>query len=140
MYFWFMKRLISTHYSAWAFNLATFVLRVTLGVLMVPHGYNKLVNFAKYQKEFMNFMGIGSTASLILVIFAEFFCAIFLVMGLFTRLAAGILAFVMAVAVFKAHNGQVFGDGEMGMLYLGGFLSILLVGGGRASLDGLLGK
>lgn len=135
-----MKRLISTHYTSFAFNLATFVLRVTLGVLMIPHGYNKLVNFEKYQKEFMNFMGMGSTTSLILVVFAEFFCAIFLAMGLFTRLTAGILAIVMAVAVFKAHNGQVFGDGEMGMLYLGGFLSILLLGGGKASLDGLLGK
>lgn len=135
-----MKRLISTHYSGFAFNLATFVLRVTLGVLMVPHGYNKLVNFTKYQKEFMNFLGIGSTTSLILVVFAEFFCAVFLAMGLFTRLASGILAIVMAVAVFKAHNGAVFGDGEMGMLYLGGFLSILLLGGGKASLDGLLGK
>lgn len=135
-----MKRLISTHYSSIAFNLATFVLRVTLGVLMVPHGYTKLVNFTKKQNEFMNFMGLGSTTSLILVIFAEFFCAIFLAMGLFTRLAAGILAFVMAVAVFKAHQGQVFGDGEIGMLYLSGFLSILLIGGGRASLDGLLSK
>lgn len=88
----------------------------------------------------MNFLGIGSTTSLILVVFAEFFCAIFLAMGLFTRLAAGILTIVMVVAVFKAHNGAVFGDGEMGMLYLGGFLSILLLGGGKASLDGLLGK
>jgi uncharacterized membrane protein YphA (DoxX/SURF4 family) len=46
----------------------------------------------------------------------------------------------MAVAVFKAHNGEVFGDGEMGMLFLGGFISILLLGGGKASLDGLLSK
>ncbi|MFN5641173.1 MAG: DoxX family protein [Sphingobacteriales bacterium] len=135
-----MKRLISTHYSSFAFNLATFVLRATLGVLMVPHGYNKLVHFAEKQKEFMNFLGIGSTTSLVLVVFAEFFCAIFLVMGLFTRVTAAILAIVMAVAVFKAHNGEVFGDGEMGMLFLGGFISILLLGGGKASLDGLLSK
>lgn len=135
-----MKRLISTHYSSFAFNLATFVLRATLGVLMVPHGYNKLVHFAEKQKEFMNFLGIGSITSLVLVVFAEFFCAIFLVMGLFTRVTAAILAIVMAVAVFKAHNGEVFGDGEMGMLFLGGFISILLLGGGKASLDGLLSK
>jgi len=88
----------------------------------------------------MNFLGIGSTTSLVLVVFAEFFCAIFLVMGLFTRVTAAILAIVMAVAVFKAHNGEVFGDGEMGMLFLGGFISILLLGGGKASLDGLLSK
>ena len=54
----------------------------------------------------MNFLGIGSTTSLVLVVFAEFFCAIFLVMGLFTRVTAAILAIVMAVAVFKAHNQE----------------------------------
>lgn len=135
-----MKRLISTYYSGFAFNLATLVLRIGLGVLMVPHGYDKLVQFAKYKKEFMDFMGLGSTFSLLLVIFAEFFCAIFLVMGLFTRLAAFALLVTMAVASFKAHNGEIFGDGEMATLYLSGFTAILLLGAGKASLDGILGK
>ncbi len=56
----------------------------------------------------MNFMGIGSTASLALVVFAEFFCGLFIVIGLFTRLAAIPLIIASCVVVFKAHNMATF--------------------------------
>lgn len=135
-----MKKLLSTAYTDFSFNLATFSLRVALGVLMIPHGYDKLVHFAQYKKDFMNFLGLGSTVSLALVVFSEFFCSVFLIMGLFTRLVTAILLIQMFVVVFKAHNADVFGDGEHGMLFLAGYLAILLVGPGKASLDGILGK
>lgn len=135
-----MKKLISTAYTDLSFNLATFILRVSLGALMITHGYDKLVNFAKYKGDFMNFLGLGPTLSLGLTVFAEFFCSVFLIMGLFTRPVVAILIIAMLVAVFKAHNGDIFGDGEHGSLFLAGYLAILLVGPGKASLDGILGK
>ena len=135
-----MKKILSTSYTNVAFNLATLILRLGLGVLMIPHGYDKLVHFAQYKKDFMNFLGIGSTLSLALVVFAEFFCSIFMVMGLFTRLVVVVLIIELFVVVFKAHNGAIFGDGEHGALYLSGFLAILLLGAGKISLDGILGK
>ena len=135
-----MKRLLSTAYTDFSFNLATFALRLSLGILMIPHGYDKLVKFAQYKKDFMNFLGMGSTLSLALVIFAEFFCSVFLIMGLFTRVVVSILLIEMLVVVVKAHNAEIFGTGEHGSLFLAGFLAILLVGPGKASLDGILGK
>ena len=135
-----MRKLISTAYSDFAFNLATLLLRLGMGLLMIPHGFDKLVHFMQYKKDFMNFLGMGSTISLALVVFSEFFCSVFLIMGLFTRVAASILIIEMLVVVFKAHQGQVFGDGEHGMLYLTAHLSIVLLGPGKASLDGILGK
>ncbi len=135
-----MKKLISTGYNDFSFNLATFLIRAGMGLLMIPHGYDKLIHFAQYKKDFMNFLGMGSTISLALVVFAEFFCSVFLIMGLFTRIVAAILLIEMIVVVFKAHQGQVFGDGEHGMLYLTAYLSIILLGPGKASLDGILGK
>ena len=36
-----MSKLLSTKYSAGAFNFGMFVLRVTLGLLLVSHGYAK---------------------------------------------------------------------------------------------------
>lgn len=135
-----MKKLISTAYTDFSFNLAIFLLRLSLGVLMIPHGYDKLVNFAKYKGDFMNFLGMGSTLSLALVVFAEFFCSVFLIMGLFTRVVVAILLIEMIVVVFKAHDGNIFADGEHGSLFLAGFVAILLVGPGKASLDGILGK
>jgi putative oxidoreductase len=135
-----MKKLMSTNYSPLAFNTAVFLLRIFLGVLMMHAGYNKLVGFGEMKSNFMDFMGMGSTLSLILVVFAEFFCALFLVLGLFTRLACIPLIVTMAVALFKAHHGDVFGDGSHAALYLGGFLALLLLGPGKASVDGISGK
>ena len=135
-----MKKLLSTKYSAGAFTTAMLVLRLGLGVLMLMHGYDKLVHFAKYQNEFMNFLGIGKTMSLALVVFAEFFCSVFLILGLFTRLATIPLIIVASVIVFKVFHGDVFGDGEQGALYLIGYIVLLLLGPGRASMDSMIGK
>ena len=81
-----MQRILSTRYPAWSFNLSMFVLRIGLGLLMMPHGYDKLVNFGRYRGDFMDFLGLGGTLSLALVVFAEFFCSLFVMIGLFTRL------------------------------------------------------
>ena len=135
-----MKKLLSTKYSAGAFNTAMLILRLGLGILMMMHGYDKLVHFAKYQNEFMNFLGIGKTLSLALVVFAEFFCSVFLILGLFTRLATIPLIIATAVMVFKAHNGEIFGDGEHAALYLVGYAVLLLVGPGKVSVDSMIGK
>ena len=113
-----MRKLLSTKYSAGAFSAAMLILRLGVGILMMMHGFDKLIHFGELQHKFMNFLGIGSTMSLALVVFAEFFCSLFLILGLFTRLAAIPLIIATCVMVFKAHNGDVFGDGETAALYL----------------------
>lgn len=135
-----MKKLLSTNYTDWAVSIALLVLRVGMGVMMLPHGYGKLVHFAERKNSFMNFLGMGSTVSLSLSLFAEFFCAIFVIVGLFTRFAVLPLVIGMGVAVFNAHDAQIFGDGETPALYLAGFIAILLIGPGKVSADKLMGK
>ncbi len=135
-----MKKLLSISCSDWAFNLAMLILRVTSGVLMIPHGYTKLVQFPEKHSTFMNFLGMGSTISLSLVIFAEFFCSMFIVLGLFTRLAAIPLVISMSVALFKVSHGDIFNDGLHAGLFLLCFLVILLCGPGKVSIDGLINK
>ncbi len=135
-----MKKLLSISYHNWAFNLAMLLLRLGMGALIIPHGYDKLVHFAEKKDSFVNFMGIGSGLSFSLVIFAEFFCGMFLVLGLFTRLAAIPLVIAMSVVVFKTWHADFFGKGEAGTLFLAGFLALLLCGPGKASADGLINK
>ena len=135
-----MKKLLSTKYSAGAFNAAMLLLRLGLGILMMAHGYQKLTGFGEMQHKFLNFMGLGSTTSLALVVFAEFFCSIFLILGLFTRFAAIPLIIVTLVIIFKLNNGNIFGDAEIAALYLSGYLVLLLVGPGRVSVDSMIGK
>lgn len=133
-----MKKLTSISYSDWAFNLAMLLIRVVAGGLIVKHGYDKLVNFATYKTKFLSFLGLGATTSLSLSIFAEFFCGIFLILGLFSRAVSIPLIINMAVALLIAHNGDVTGQGEMATLFLSSFLVILFCGPGRASVDGMI--
>lgn len=135
-----MKKLLSIKYSTGAFNIATLILRITLGVLLITHGYDKLIHINDNHDQFISFMGLGKNVSYYLVVFAEFFCSLLVVLGLFTRLAAIPLIINMAVAVFVAHKGEVFGDGEHAALYLGGFVVLLLLGAGKISVDGMINK
>lgn len=135
-----MKKLLSTKYSAGTMNMALLVLRAGMAGLMMHHGFDKLTHFNEYSAHFINFMGIGSKLSLALVIFSEFFCSLFLLIGLFSRLVTIPLLFGLLVALFKAHKGDVFGDGEHAGLFIVGFFVLLLTGPGKISVDGMMGK
>ncbi len=136
-----MKKIFSTNYSATGLNFVTLLLRVVFGLLMmIPHGYAKLVNFDKIAPKFMNFMGLGQTASLGLVIFAEFFCSLALILGLFTRLALVPLIVAASVIVFRAHAGDILGEAEHGFLYLTVYFVLMVTGPGKYSVDGMIAR
>lgn len=136
-----MKKLLSIKYSATVFNISFLLLRLVLGISMcVNHGYDKLVHFADRKNTFVNLFGIGSTTTLVLVVFAEFFCSIFVTIGLFTRFTVLALVIEMGYAFFISSNGHLFANGELPALYLSGFFAILLCGPGRVSVDGMINK
>jgi len=135
-----MKRLFSIKYSDHGISFAALMLRLALGGLMIPHGYHKLINFASMSSKFADPFHIGSSVSLGLAIFSEFFCAVFILLGLFTRLACIPLILNMAVAVFYAHKGDFFNTGEKATLYLFCFIALLFMGPGKVSMDKFMGK
>lgn len=131
-----MKKLFSTRCSDTSFSIATLILRLGAGTLMlVSHGLDKLMHFSQKAGRFADPFGIGSTTSLSMTVFAEFFCAVFIILGLFTRLAAIPLIIAMSVALFYAHNSDFFGKGEMAGLFLICFTTLLFTGPGKISLD-----
>ena len=135
-----MKKLFSTKYSDKSVSFALLLLRLSLGGLMIPHGFKKLMSFAAKSASFSDPFHIGGPASMSLTIFAEFFCALFVLVGLMTRLATIPLIIAMSVAVFYSHHSQVFGDGEHAALYLAGYIALLFAGPGKISVDRLIGK
>src|SRR5687768_12721816 len=136
-----MKRIFGTRISESAFAFSILVLRVGAGSLMLMnHGLDKLMHFSQKAGGFADPFGIGSTASLSLTVFAEFFCSVFIILGLFTRLACIPLVINMAVALFIAHQGDFFGKGELAGLFLVCFVTLLFAGPGRVSLDRFLVK
>ncbi|MEO6454170.1 MAG: DoxX family protein [Ginsengibacter sp.] len=135
-----MRAFYSTKYHAGAVNTALLILRLGLGILILKHGYDKISNFNTLQYKFMDFMHMGSRLSLILVIFAEFFCGILVMLGLFTRFACVPLIISFCVALFIVKHSDFFGKGEVDVLYLIGFVAILFSGPGRISIDSLIRK
>ena len=135
-----MKRFFSTKYNPNAVNFGLLLLRVMFGVFLMQHGYAKLSHFNEMKDGFMNFMGLGSAVSLSLIIFAEFFCSLFLVLGLFTRAVCIPIIIGMTVAVILAHGGDIFGEAEKPAMILVAALTILFTGPGKYSLDGGIWK
>ena len=135
-----MKRLLSTAYSETAFNIGTFVLRASLGLLMAfNHGFEKITNFNESAPTFFDPFHIGHRLSLGLCIFAELFAAMLLVLGLFSRIAALILVINMAVAVYMLRHAGIH-HSEDAIIYLAGFFILLLTGPGKYSVDGMSGR
>ena len=139
-----MKKLFSTNVSDNAFSFALLLFRLGVGGLMLAnHGWEKLSHFAQKAQRFSDPFNIGSTTSLSLVVFAEFFCAAFIILGLFTRLAAIPLVIVMGVAFINVHNmnyGAGKNGGEAALVFLVSFVLLLIMGPGRLSLDRFVGK
>lgn len=99
------------------------------------HGYPRLINFSNISSEFADPLGFGTTTSLVLVVFAEFFCSLFLILGLFTRWSCIPLIITMGVATWVINGGKGFIYQEKSFVYLICYISLLISGGGRFSLD-----
>ncbi len=115
------------------------ILRVFAGLFMAfGHGLGKFNRFFSGEEiKFMDFLGIGMKASLFLAMSAEFFFALFIVLGLFTRFSSIFLIVTMFVAAFIAHGGDPFGKMEMSLLYLTIFTTLFFTGGGKYSVSNL---
>lgn len=78
--------------------------------------------------------------TLVLTAFAEFVCSIFLVLGLFTRVAACFLIFTMVIAAFVVLGTEAFDKKELSLLYLAIYAIITTFGAGAISVDYLIEK
>lgn len=108
---------------------------------MLTHGYPKLQKLmANDQIEFMNFLGLGSAITLVLVVFAEFLCSVFIILGFLTRMAAIPLMITMLIAFFVVHGADAYADKELSMVYFFFYFTILILGSGRFSLDWVFSK
>jgi putative oxidoreductase len=113
------------------------VLRVGMSALMLTHGIPKLINLIQGDMSFGDPLGIGSTLSFILVVFAEAICPVLIILGLRTRLAAIPVIITMAVAAFIVHGNDPFSSMEKALMYLVGFTAIALMGGGKYTIKQL---
>jgi len=123
--------------------LGLLLLRVALGVIFITHGYPKLLKSSVDMQHM--FVQHGLPAQFVYVAgVLETFGGALLILGLFTRPAALLLAIEMAVAIWKVHSsGGIMAVHlyEFPLALAGACLALATVGAGVASVDeGLLGS
>ena len=111
--------------------------RVFFGVLFFIHGVDKMMNFTALSESFPSVLGFGSYMSLMVAIFCEFCCSLFLIAGLLQRLILIPMMISMGVAFFDVHDALLPG-GELALIYLVIFIILYFTGPGRYSIDYLL--
>ena len=116
-------------------SFALLVLRASFGLMMLSHGWPKMLSFIDNPSSFPDPIHIGPALSHGLTAFAEFVCSILIVIGLGTRWAAFPLMVAMAVAAFVIHGKDPFAEREMAIMYLSAFTAIMILGAGSYSLD-----
>ena len=136
-------------------NKAATVLRVVLGIVLFPHGAQKLLGW---------FGGFGFTGTMnyftgtlhlpwiiaLLVILIEFFGSLMLITGTATRVAALLIIINFIGVILTAHLANGFfinwlgnqkGEGyEYHLLIIGMAASLLISGAGAFSIDRLMSK
>lgn len=114
-------------------------LRIFFGVLFFMHGLDKMMNFSVLSETFPSVLGFGSYMTLMVSIFCEFCCSLFLIAGLLIRITVLPMIISMAVAFFDVHDAMM-PEGELALVYLVVFIVLYITGPGRYSADYLIDR
>ena len=71
---------------------------------------------------------------MMITIFAEFCCSLFLITGLLERILVVPMIIAMAVAFFDVHDAMM-PEGELSLIYLIMFFILFITGPGKFSID-----
>ena len=134
---------------------SAFILRITLGVVIFPHGAQKMLGwyggfgFSGTMGYFTEQLGLPAVIAF-LVIIGEFFGSLGLLIGFLTRFTAISISMIMLGAISMVHLEQGFfmnwfghqsGEGyEYHLLVIGMCLALTLAGAGKWSVDGAIGE
>ncbi|MBI4439312.1 DoxX family protein [Candidatus Woesearchaeota archaeon] len=124
---------VARQYSGYS----SLVLRLTLGVIFAAHGFQKFSGGIDNVAKFFSSVGIpGYLAGFVAGV--ELVGGVLLILGLFTRLAAILIAAVMVVAitVVKLPAGAgLLGGYELELALLAAAVAVFLLGPQRVSVD-----
>lgn len=122
-------------------DIAKLILRLSVGVMMLFHGFDKVINGIDGIKQltvsagFLEFLAYS-------VFIGEVVVPIFILLGAYARAASLVLAFNMAVAIFLAYGNSLFSLGKHGapvfelpFLYLVMSILIFMLGSGKYAIN-----
>ena len=127
-------------------DLGKLVLRVSLGVLILFHGLSKVVGGPAFILGLVQKAGLPAVFGYGVYV-GEVLAPLLMILGLWTRLAALIVAVNMVVAVLLVHLGEFFSMSKTGGwalelqgMYFLAAVAVALLGAGRLSVGGAHGR
>lgn len=122
------------------------LLRAVLAILILFHGVSKLIGGIDPIAGMVTKAGLPAIFAYGVYV-GEVVAPLLMLVGVFTRAAALVVAINMVVALLLAHTSQFFTMGQTGGwalelqgMYLAGALAVALLGAGRYSLGGVTGR
>lgn len=127
-------------------DIGKLVLRLALGVLMLLHGISKVVNGVDGIVGMVT--GLGLPAAVAYGVYlGEVIGPLLVIVGLYTRVGALLIAGNMLFALLLAHRAELFTLAptggwalELQAMFLFGAVAVLLLGAGRFSVGGTSGR
>lgn len=117
-------------------DLGLLFLRVSSAAFLIGvHGLPKLLNYKVQLQIIEDPFHIGANATLMCAIFAEVFCPLLIIVGIFMRLACLPILSVLWIALLIVHPQWSIEEGQFGWLLLILFTSLFITGPGRLALN-----
>jgi putative oxidoreductase len=132
-------------------NIALLLIRIVFaGSMLYGHGLSKLyrlidgtawdfifgfIPYPSFNISWTNPIFIGDVPTLILAVFSEFLAPLFILIGYKTKIFSFFPAATMFVAAFIVHLSDPFARKEKAILFLIGFIVIMMMGPGKYSID-----
>ena len=119
------------------------ILRLSIGTMLIHHGYEKTADIENFADAFVRPIGIPfPILASYIAAYSEIYGSWLLIVGLLTRFASLSIVGTIGVAIYHAIVTAGFNIYllELLVLYMGGALCILLLGGGDFALDRFLRK
>lgn len=127
---------------------APLIARVTLGVVILPHGFLKIIAFDQSMASLTTWAGLPSVVAF-LVIIGESLGAVSLIAGFLSRFCAlsigiimtGVMIMHLQHGFFMNWRGNQAGEGiEYTLLAIGLALAVTVSGGGYLSVDRMIAR
>lgn len=122
-------------------DLAKLLLRLSVGIMMLFHGIHKIIHGVGGVKALLSKAGLPEFFAYGVYI-GEVIVPIFIILGLYARIASLMLAFTMMMAMFLAYWGAFFSLGKHGapaielpFLYFILSIIIFLQGSGKFAVN-----
>ncbi len=124
-------------------NLGRLFLRLFIGIMLMQFGVRQLARFFEIREVFPAVLGMGSEASLVMMICIELICSLFIMFGFLTRLMILPPFVAMILAEYHLLHNSVAApylldwqqQGYLPIMFLGIYFFLALVGPGKISVD-----